>query len=64
MGVIPGPSEPPLTINTYLSHLVSELLSLWNDGIVSNALESGPQVIRAAVSCVACDFPEEKVVDF
>ncbi len=57
VGVIPGPSEPPLTINTYLSPLVSELLSLWNDGIVCNVLESGPQVIRAALLCVACDLP-------
>lgn len=28
-GVIPGPCEPSLTINTYLNPLVSELLELW-----------------------------------
>ena len=33
VGVIPGPSEAPITINTYLSPLVDELLILWNDGI-------------------------------
>ncbi len=32
VGIIPGPSEPPLNINTYLSPLVDELLVLWNDG--------------------------------
>ena len=29
VGVIPGPSEPPLTVNSYLSPLVKELLQLW-----------------------------------
>lgn len=30
IGLIPGPSEPSKTMNTYLSPLVSELLTLWN----------------------------------
>ena len=30
VGVIPGPSQPPLSINSYLSPLVKELLQLWN----------------------------------
>jgi hypothetical protein len=34
VGIIPGPSEPPLNINTYLSPLVDELLVLWNDGVM------------------------------
>ena len=29
IGLLPGPSEPPKTINTYLAPLVSELLTLW-----------------------------------
>ena len=29
LGIIPGPSEPPLTVNSYLSALVTELLQLW-----------------------------------
>ena len=32
VGTIPGPSEPPTTINTYLHPLVTELLKLW-DGV-------------------------------
>ena len=28
-GIIPGPREPSLTMNTYLSPLVSDLLQLW-----------------------------------
>ena len=57
VGIIPGPSEPPLTINTYLAPLVSELLSLWNDGVVCDTFESGTQVVHAALLCVACDLP-------
>ena len=30
IGLIPGPKEPPLSINSYLTPLVSELLKLWN----------------------------------
>ncbi len=30
LGIIPGPAEPSLTINTYLSPLVTELLQLWD----------------------------------
>ena len=33
MGVIPGPHEPKLTINSYLEPLVAELNLLWKDGI-------------------------------
>ena len=33
VGVIPGPCEPPLTINTCLSPLVDELLKLWDTGV-------------------------------
>ena len=29
IGLIPGPSEPPLTINAYLDPLVDDLLLLW-----------------------------------
>ena len=29
IGLIPGPSEPPHNINSYLSPLVEDLLELW-----------------------------------
>ena len=29
LGLIPGPSEPPLNINSYLTPLVVDLLALW-----------------------------------
>lgn len=31
-GVIPGPDEPSLSINTYLRPLVDELIDLWSNG--------------------------------
>ena len=33
VGIIPGPHEPKLTINSYLEPLVAELNLLWKDGI-------------------------------
>ena len=56
IGVIPGPSEPPLTVNTYLTPLVTELLSLWR-GIPFKIHNADTQVVRCALLCVACDLP-------
>ena len=33
VGLIPGPSEPKLTVNSYLSPLVEELQLAWFNGI-------------------------------
>ena len=33
LGIIPGPKEPLLTINTYLKPIVNELLHIWS-GVV------------------------------
>lgn len=64
VGIIPGPNEPPLNINTYLSPLVDELLILWNDGV--NICHDGSQIypdcFRAALLCVACDIPASRKV--
>ena len=64
LGVIPGPSEPPLTINTYLSPLADELLILWNDGIMIRrpGLRIVPEQFKAALLCVACDIPASRKV--
>ena len=64
LGVIPGPSEPPLTINTYLSPLLDELLILWNDGIMIRhpGLRIVPEQFKAALLCVACDIPPSRKV--
>ena len=61
LGVIPGPHEPELTINTFLRPLVDELLVLW-DGIVMKTHDSRSVLVRAALLCVACDIPAARKV--
>ena len=58
ISIIPGPKEPKLTINSFLTPLVDELKELW-DGMsvpISTPVK-GDVVIRLAVICVACDIP-------
>ena len=63
VGIIPGPSEPPLNINTYLSPLVDELLVLWNDGVMMrHACSFLPERFKAALLCVASDIPASRKV--
>ena len=61
IGLLPGPSEPPLTINTYLSPLVSELLTLWR-GHTFKTPDNNPVLVRCALLCVACDLPAGRKV--
>ena len=61
VGIIPGPTEPSLTMNTYLEPLVNDLLKLWNGVIMRTSLQ--PSVfVRAALLCVACDIPASRKV--
>ena len=61
IGVIPGPSEPPLLINTYLSPLVKELKQLW-DGVLLKLPDSSEKIVRVALLAVACDMPASRKV--
>ena len=54
VGVISAPSEPPLSINSYLSPLVKELLQLWN-GVQLTLPGSNNKVVKAALLAVACE---------
>ena len=56
IGVIPGPHEPSLTINSYLRPLVDELKKLWH-GVRLRTSEDVGVLVRAALLCVACDIP-------
>ncbi|XP_028416158.1 uncharacterized protein LOC114539750 [Dendronephthya gigantea] len=58
VGLIPGPKEPSLNINTYLKPMVTELNLLWTDGININS----EICIRAALLCIACDLPAVRKV--
>ena len=61
IGIIPGPSEPPLSMNSYLPPLVTDLLQLW-DGIEVRLPDSNVKMIRAALLAVACDMPASRNV--
>ena len=43
VGIIPGPAEPSIHINTYLAPLVNELLDLWKG--VTIKIKGIPEVI-------------------
>ena len=55
VGIIPGPHEPKLHINSYLETLVVELLDLMK-GIKMHTPQ-GEKEIKAYLICAACDIP-------
>ena len=57
LGIIPGPKEPELTINTFLRPFVSKLLDLWNGAVTMKTHDNRLVLVRAALLCVACDIP-------
>ena len=61
VGVIPGPSEPKKTMNTYLRPLVDELKALWN-GVIMQCDSGGSVIVRAELICTACDIPAARKV--
>lgn len=61
LGLIPGPSEPSLDINSYLTPHVGDLLSLWK-GVSFKMADNTTKIIHCALLCVACDLPTEKNV--
>ena len=61
IGLLPGPSEPPKTINTYLAPVVSELLDLWAEVSFKTANKCSV-FVRCALLCVGCDLPAGKKV--
>ncbi|KXJ06347.1 hypothetical protein AC249_AIPGENE12530 [Exaiptasia diaphana] len=62
VGVIPGPHEPMLSINTYLKPLVAELNTLWQGIQFKTVASNGILTIRAALLCVGCDVPAARKV--
>lgn len=61
VGIIPGPNEPKLHINSFLRPLVSDLLKLWKGVMVQNS-DATSVVVRAALLSVACDIPAAQKV--
>lgn len=60
VGIMPGPSEPKMNINSYLKPLIEDLPSLWR-GVVIH-INGEQKKIRAAVSCLSCDVPAARKV--
>lgn len=62
IGIIPGPSEPPISLNSYLTPLVEVLKIGWLSGFTIHDKHSNPLKARVALSCVACDIPASRKV--
>ena len=61
VGVIPGPKEPSLHLNSYLEPLVTELLELWKGVILKNH-NNHSVIVRAALICSSSDIPASRKV--
>ena len=59
-GLIPGPKEPSLNVNSFLEPLIEDLLLLWRGKEVD--LPSGTIRMRAALICIFCDSPAMRKV--
>ena len=60
VGIIPGPHEPKLHMNSYLEPLVEELLQLWKGIEMETSL--GPKQVKAILVCGACDIPATRKI--
>ena len=58
VGIIPGPNEPNLVMNTYLAPMIKDLQDLWKG--VEMKLPTGNKLVRAALLCTGCDIPASK----
>ena len=64
VGIMPGPCESALTINSYLSPLVEELKEFWR-GVLIPVKCNGTTInmnVRLAINCVSCDIPASRKV--
>ena len=55
VGIIPGPKEPQLNVNSFLKPLVNELLSFWKGVQLYEADEL--QLYRLILLCISSDLP-------
>ena len=56
-GIIPGPKEPKLNINTYLKPIVDELEKLWRGFYLNDGGYFGKSLYKFAVICLSSDIP-------
>ena len=60
IGLIPGPKEPKLNINSFLQPLVKELNLLWTGVSMKVHSKIEPQTVKCVLLCAACDLPASK----
>lgn len=63
VGIIPGPKEPKLTVNSYIAPLVQELNNAYQGWIINTKHSTVKTVrIRACLGCVTCDIPASRKI--
>ena len=62
VGIIPGPKEPSLSMNSYLGPLVAELQHAWQSGLQLTTAHGTTITLRLALSCVSSDIPASRKV--
>lgn len=62
IGIIPGPKEPELTVNSYLAPLVKDLKEFWIGTDLYITTTGCHSKVRCAVICCSCDLPAGRKV--
>ena len=62
IGIMPGPHESKMNINSYLEPLVDELLQFWEGIELTVATEAVPKLVQCALVCASCDLPAGRKV--
>ena len=57
VGLIPGPKEPSLSINSYLLPFIEELHLYYFNGLKLKSPYGSEITVQLALSCVSCDVP-------
>ena len=58
IGIIPGPNEPEITVNSYIKPLVNDLLQFWNGvELIVQSTTAAKKKVRCAIICCSCDLP-------
>ena len=57
VGLIPGPTEPKVTVDTFLRPLLDELLDFWKGITIPIGEERVLEKVRCALLCVSCNLP-------
>ena len=62
VGIMPGPHEASLTIDSYLLPMIHELQAYYSNGLSVLSHFGHEITIRLALSCISCDIPATRKV--